>query len=94
MTATLEQAARDVRTLDAAHLEEEPIPHYLAVRYGGAGELVVEGNQAGLVHLAAELLELAAGKTPGSHYHLDEAGLAESAKPVAVFTFRRGSWDR
>jgi hypothetical protein len=51
----------------------------------GSGEAIIEGNRAGLLLLASQILALARGSVAGKHFHLDEASLADTADQAVVF---------
>ena len=54
--------------------------------------LVLEGNRAGLVRLAAIALRLATNPAPGSHLHLDAASELDEADSSLVLGFRQAPW--
>ena len=48
-------------------------------------EVVVGGNESGLLDLALHALRLAAAKAPGAHVHIDEhSGAAAADKPLVL----------
>jgi hypothetical protein len=67
--------------------------HYVAVRRGPSGEIVLDANAAGMIHLAGQLLKLASAARPGQHYHVDEAGSADSSDPPIAITFKLAPWE-
>jgi acetyl-CoA acetyltransferase len=89
----LEMIATELQALDAGATNDGVATQYIAVRRGGAGEVVVEANSSGLVHLASALIRLARDASPDRHYHLDEAGMADAADPAIVFAYRKATWD-
>jgi len=93
LAANLQEIREKLHSIDIAFETDGVIPHYIVVRRTRKGEVVLEANAAGLIHLAHQLLGLAVEQRPGDHYHLDEAGLADSADPPIVFTFKKAPWD-
>lgn len=56
-------------------------------------EAVLGANRDGLIYLAIQCLKLAETGVPGSHYHFDEAGVADKADPQLVIVRRKAEWD-
>jgi len=92
MRIQLDAIVRDLKDLDGSFVVDGVSSHYLATRKGGGGEVVVEANVAGLVHLAAVLTALAQRRF-GASYTLDEAGMADAADPPIEFVFKPAEWD-
>ena len=92
MSEKLVELAAQLRSLDESYVMGGVAKQHIVVRVGEGDDVVIEANTAGLVHLASELLRLAKA-TSGSHYHLDEAGMADSADPAVVFSYNKASWD-
>ena len=59
----------------------------------GSGETIIEGNRAGLLLLASQILGLARSSLAGKHFHLDEASLADAADQSVVFALVTGDGD-
>jgi len=59
----------------------------------GSGETIIEGNRAGLLLLASQILAVARSSLDGKHFHLDEASLADTADQSVVFALVTGDDD-
>lgn len=49
-------------------------------------EIVLSANKEGMLVLIEELIALCDKDQPGSHYHLDEAGMADKCEKSMVIT--------
>ena len=79
MSLELRPLVMQLHELDEGFVSGTTSTHFIAVRRGHGDEVIVEANRAGLVHLAAQLLKLADSSNDCSHYHLDEAGMADAS---------------
>jgi hypothetical protein len=67
---------------------------FLEVRKQPPGDGVsINGNRAGLVHLARLVLEVAARGFSGAHQHFDEAGELDSCEVPLAITLKFAEWD-
>lgn len=66
----------------------------LEVRKSPQGEgISVNGNQAGLVHFARLVMEVAAKGFAGAHQHFDEAGELDACEVPLAIGFKLAEWD-
>lgn len=89
----IKELAEDLARIDEEFVTAGVSQHYISVRRGPDGEIVLDANAAGMVHLAAQLLRLVSAARSGGHYHLDEAGVADSADPPLVINFKLAPWE-
>ena len=87
----LHQVISSLEELDRASISQGVSQQFVAVRMV-AKETVVAGNREGLLHLALQLLRLGSKVAPGSHYHLDEASVADIAETNVVFVYEEAPW--
>lgn len=83
----MQNILEELRKLDAQALKGDVSSHFIEVA-SAHGETVISGNQAGLVHLALQILMVAEKGQEGGHYHLDEASMADRAEVGVVFALK------
>ena len=57
-------------------------------------EVTVTANAVGMIHLSLQLLRIAYKGNTGSHFHLDEASVADSADTSIVFALTEHNWHK
>lgn len=90
MKITIEDVSRE---LSSAASEGGSEAFVAIVRGHDSGEVVIKGNQAGLLGLASELVELAIHGVTGSHRHFDRFSGADEAEVDVVFTKALAPWE-
>lgn len=89
----LEKIVEELERIDDSFVADGVASHFIRVREDSGPQLIIEANQAGLVHLASEILKVAASADPGSHFVLDETGMADTVAREIVFSFKQAHWD-
>lgn len=93
MSSRIHELAEEILRIDDEFVTGGVAQQYIAVRRGPGGEIVLDANAAGMIHLAAQLLKLASAARPGKHYYVDEAGIADSADPPLAIAFKLAPWE-
>jgi hypothetical protein len=80
--------------IDALATQNGVSTHYLESELSSdRQEIRINGNQAGLIHLARIALILASEKIEGSHQHFDESGVLDRCDLPFVVRFKAAEWD-
>lgn len=82
---TMRSIIEELQAIDSLALQGAVSSHYIEIT-SVKGETVISANREGLIHLALQLLSIAECDSPGAHYHLDEASMADSAEVSVVFS--------
>lgn len=90
MTITIEEISRE---LSSAVMEGGDESFVAILRGHDSGEVVIKGNQNGLLGLAAELVDLAIHGIAGSHRHFDKFSGADEAEIAVVFAKALAPWE-
>ena len=77
----------ELKAIDSRAFENGTSSHYIEVT-SGVGETVISANPEGFVHLALQLLAIAESGHSGTHYHLDEVSMADTAEINVVFAIK------
>jgi hypothetical protein len=81
MQQNLEDLVKVIRLIDNRNIGEmSSTKGKLSLKVSeesGSKQLLVEGDEAGLVHLARLIVDVAAKKFPGAHAHIDEFNVDE-----------------
>ena len=56
-------------------------------------EVVLSANREGLLYLVDKIILLCEQKTTGSHYHLDESGMADKCEKPIIIQLKKAPWD-
>lgn len=80
--------------LDEQSIQLDQSSHFIEIRKGGDGEVVVRANREGLIHLARNCLSLATQPSVGSHLHFDETGLVDHCDMPLILVLVEAEWER
>ena len=80
-----------LRELDAKAIKDNVSSHFVEIT-SAQNEVVIAGNQEGLIYLALQLLLVAEKGYVGSHCHIDEASIADRADVAVVFVLKNPKW--
>ena len=89
----LEAAIEHAQVVDSMAVEGNVSRQFLQILKNESGEVVVQGNSEGLIHLALSLLRLAK-KDVGAHVHFDEAGIVDYCDVALVVTRCAADWEK
>ena len=92
--AEIRRLADLATALDAESIESGISAHFIEIRKGRDGEVLVLANREGLIHLARTCLSLATQPTVGSHQHFDETGLVVRCDMPLVLVLSEAEWEK
>lgn len=84
-----------LRKLDDASVDADAVTgQFLEVlKQPPGGGVSINGNRAGLVHLARQIFEVAARGFAGAHQHFDEAAGLDSCEVPLAIVLKPAEWD-
>lgn len=86
---------QQLREIDELAIHGDVSHHFLEFEISGdKSEFRINGNQAGLVYFARVILEVAASSVSGSHFHLDDTGIADKCDMPVVVCLKPADWKK
>jgi hypothetical protein len=89
----IREVVEQLDRIDAGFNVDGESTHFLSVEEAAGPLLAIRGNREGLIHLAKQILQIATAGVEGSHYHLDQAGMADRCDMKVAFVLARAEWD-
>ena len=77
---------------DKASVVEGVSSHFLEILKTEHDEILVRGNQPGLVHFGLSILKLAL-ENEGAHRHFDEAGILDRCEMSLIVAKCKAEWE-
>ena len=80
--------------LSDSYVESGKSTHYIEVLEDKLyGDIIINGNVAGLIYLARTLIYLASEETIGGHMHLDKTTMLDKCERELIIGYKKAEWD-
>lgn len=86
-------ALNKLRAEDRSYILGGASQHFIEfIRSSNGACLHINGNRAGLVHLAKNILDVAVKNFDGAHHHFDSVGLVDPCDMEVVVCLKKADW--